>query len=407
MKKIFSHVKNIISVAIIGIMFPVFVFAQTANMMIDITVGAQNPSEETINQYQKVFDITPLIAVTPNISTQTYTLKIFQGNAVGGTSIDTPILLSGTLTTSPTVDGLVPGNYVAAVYMGTSKVSPTVPFTINDTNPTGTNGIPNSIGAEQFPPTNVGVFKISFTPGGQTITETTAEINGTLSSIVLSPLTLTAVSGPVGSPLGNEQSLLSISYPGLPPGEQKPIELSFSGLTPGQTYSFAFKNGGSTSQSISFTTPNGTTIMNPVFAGNVLGVNENPGGLDPVVDTVSDKGIVPKCGRTPGEGIPEEETHMCGYEDFIQLISNVIQYAVIIIGPIIGIFVIYSGFMIMWLGKDGDPTAEIMAELKKHKQRLLRIAIGVAVMLSSYLIVMTIIRELGVKPEYTLIDIIS
>jgi hypothetical protein len=72
-----------------------------------------------------------------------------------------------------------------------------------------------------------------------------------------------------------------------------------------------------------------------------------------------------------------------------------------------GIFIIYSGFMIMWLGKDGDPTAEVMAQLKKHKQRMLKIAIGIAVMMSSYLIVMMIIKELGVKPEYTLIDIIS
>ena len=274
------------------------------------------------------------------------------------------------------------------------------------TNPTGGSGIPGSIGVEESP-TLVGVLKIVFPPEQQIITQTTAEIHGILSSILITPVNLTAVSGPDGSPLGNEQPIISISYPGLAPGEQKPITLSFSGLTPGQTYSFAFKNGGVTSPARSFTTPNGTTIMNPVFAGNVLGVNENPGGLDPVVDTISDKGIVPKCGRTAGEGVSNKETRMCGYEDFIQLISNVIQYAVIIIGPIMGIFIIYSGFMIIWLGKDGDPTAEVMVQLKKHKQRMIKIAIGIAIMMSSYLIVMMIINELGVKPEYTLIDIIS
>lgn len=266
---------------------------------------------------------------------------------------------------------------------------------------------PGPVYQPTIPPIASGVFKVTFPPNDQVITETSAQIKGLVTTVLTSPVNITAVSGISGQPLGNEKTVLTVPAPGIVPGEQKTITLTFSGLTPGVTYAFALRNNGITSSPVSFTTPNNSSVPNPLFNGSSLGTSNNPNTNQPAVDTISEKGIVPKCGRTPGDGVPDKETEMCTYKDFLQLIENIVTYTVTIISIVVGIYAIYSGVMIIWLGKDGDPTAAISAEIKKHKQQLLRIAVGVAIMASSYLIVLTIVRELGVREEYTLLDVIN
>jgi hypothetical protein len=89
------------------------------------------------------------------------------------------------------------------------------------------------------------------------------------------------------------------------------------------------------------------------------------------------------------------------------LISNILKYALIIFGPIVAVLVLYSGFVIIWLGKIPDPTAEQMQMLRNAKARLVKIGIGIAIILSAWVFIATITRELGVKSSYSLLDLFN
>ncbi|NBV42657.1 hypothetical protein EBR96_07820, partial [bacterium] len=220
-----------------------------------------------------------------------------------------------------------------------------------------------------------------------------------------------------GDPAANvELQLVKIPNPqGLKAGADATGTLVFSGLTAGTTYNFVIRNKvtNTVSEPVRFTTPTAdgqksyVSYANGAYDYLPSGGYDAPVGDGVVEDTISDSGIVPKCGRTPGPGIPVTETVPCGYKDFLQLIANVIKYALIILGPIIAIIFIYSGFTIMIYGKIPDPTQEQKAILKGAKQRLVRIAIGLLIILSAWVAIATITRELGVKEEYTLLDVFT
>lgn len=126
-------------------------------------------------------------------------------------------------------------------------------------------------------------------------------------------------------------------------------------------------------------------------------------------DTISDKGIVPKCGRTQNAAgtIPDKELEMCKYQDFMQLITNIIQYALIIIGPIIAMICMFSGAMILWLNYNSDPTTGIQKQIKYYWGILVRAIIGLFIIMIAWVIVATVIKELGVKPAFVLLDVFS
>jgi hypothetical protein len=193
------------------------------------------------------------------------------------------------------------------------------------------------------------------------------------------------------------------------PGTTEQITMEFTGLEAGKTYQFAIKNKvtNTLSKPFIFTTPGGLTNETALFNGNRVGEIGTAGSFTEMTDTISDKGIVPRCGLTKGSGITAEEEKMCGYSDFLQLISNIVTYGLILIGPLVAIMAMYSGAMIIVLGKNPDPTGELMKQLANHKARLVKIAIGIAIILMSYVIITTILRELGVKKEYQLLDVIS
>jgi hypothetical protein len=249
-----------------------------------------------------------------------------------------------------------------------------------------------------------GGISVTFPPDNQVITSNSAEIHGTVYSLVTVPIELSVLSGVAGSPLGNEKPLFSAT---MLPGQSKPITVTLSGLVAGETYYFAIKNAvtGTVTSPLYFTTPGGALNQVAKFAGHAVGGTGAPDDIT-IEDSISDSGIVPKCGRTAGPNVSDiNETRMCGYKDFIQLVANVINYALLLLGPIIAIYAMYLGVMIIIEGKAKDPTSAMMKRLEDHKKQLGRIVIAVIIILFAWTLIATIIRELGVKPNYVLLDV--
>ena len=267
----------------------------------------------------------------------------------------------------------------------------------------------------------VGGLLITFPPAGQTIKQTSATIKANLHALVDLPMVdTTYIWSKTGDPAANvEKKLLKVLGPiGMKMGEDQLATLSFTGLTAGKTYTFIVKNKITNTESdpIKFTTP--TTANGKSYLSYTDGFVDytSSGGYGapstgtPIVDTISDKGIVPPCGRTIPDDASDELKKQgipCGYQDFLQLISNILKYALIIFGPIVAVLVIYSGFVIMWLGRIPDPTAEQMQMLRDAKARLVKIGIGIAIILSAWVLIATITRELGVKSSYSLLDLFN
>lgn len=291
---------------------------------------------------------------------------------------------------------------------------------IYNANGTVTQGKPD----EPIPDTSRsnGGLLITFPPAKQNIQQTRAVIRATIRALVdLPSVNVSYIWNRTGDPTANrEESLLVVAPPvGLEAGQEREMPLSFIGLSPGATYTFVLKNNVTnvTSDPIQFTTP-----LNPgdkayiQYEGDQFdygsGGYDAPAGGDGIVtDTISDKGIVPLCGRTwyESSGLPEDADQFqpCGLDDFFQLISNLIQYGIIIIGPIVAILAMYSGFQIMILGRIPDKNSEQFQRFKAAQARLVKIAIGLAIMLSGYILITTITRELGVKETYTFLDLLS
>jgi hypothetical protein len=292
---------------------------------------------------------------------------------------------------------------------GSTSVTPIVP-TLPPFSSTGASTVSaDPTGTYQAPPQVFGGISVTFPRENQIINETSAEIHGVVSALIIVPVELSFISGIAGKPLGNAQPLLSAT---LMPGEMKPITMKFTGLNAGTSYYFILKNKKTNTQSyaIYFTTPGGTTNERATFAGKTLGGQDAPPDIV-FEDKVSDKGIVPKCGRTAGPNVPtggdNDETHMCGFKDFMQLVANIINFALVIIGPIIAIFLMYTGAMIIIYGKKHDPTGGAMEKLKKYKQQFFRIGLGIIIIIFAWTIIATILRELGVKPNYIMLDLFS
>ncbi len=266
----------------------------------------------------------------------------------------------------------------------------------------------------------LGGLLVSFPPDQQNITQTSAVIEANVHAVIDLPFVeLAYIWNKTGDPSANmELQLVKIPGPkGLKAGEDTSGTLVFSGLTPGTAYSFVIRNKitNTISEPVRFITPTAegqksyVSYLNGAYDYSPSGGYDAPAGNGIIDDTVSDTGIVPKCGRTPGKGdnINDLQFQPCGYREFLQLIANIIKYALIIIGPIIAIMVIASGFIIMIYGKIPDPTSEQKAILKGAKQRLVKIGIGILIILSAWILIATITRELGVKEGYTLLDLVT
>ncbi len=387
-----------------------------------LTPLAQQPDAEHAGKFITGFSIAPNGVLTVDVP---LILKIYKYTG------STPIFLKqgnlsiplGSGTIFPTVNDLAAGDYSASLLSGTAQVSADGRWTVVDSSTPGQN--PNPSPQPQLPNSPilpgqsnyVGGISISFKPSDQIVNEDSAVIKATISVQLNMPADFQVLSGI--SPSQISQSFTPILQPvsvnqGLVPGEVRTFSIPFSGLAKGTTYYFVVKNNATGTQSPvwNFTTKGGTTQA-PTSAMTVYdtasGPYADPGSFAPVADTISDKGIVPKCSRTQNEAgtIPPEEIRMCSYKDFIQLVTNVIQYALIIIGPIIAVVVMFAGAMILWLNYDSDPTAKIEAQKKKYFGILGRAAIGLGIVLIAWVLVATLIKELGVKPEFVLLDLFN
>lgn len=270
-----------------------------------------------------------------------------------------------------------------------------------------------------------GGLTVSFPPQLQVITDTSAELRGQVSVNLAMPIDLSVVFGPKGSPLGNEQQLLSVPATvtppsaGLEPGVIKPVTVIFSGLAKGQTYQFAIKNKTTNQlgEPLEFTTTGGTEKGGVItYTGGLFPYTPAPGtgtgsasGPTEFTDTISDKGIVPKCGRIQNEQgtVPASELRMCDANDFMQLIENVFLYGLTLLGIFVTCIAIYSGAMTIWLGRLHDPTAEQRAALTSSSGRLVRVVIGLVIIVFAWVLVATLFTTLGVKSQYSLLDIVS
>lgn len=264
----------------------------------------------------------------------------------------------------------------------------------------------------------IGGITVSFIPSEQQITETSATLQATISSQIEMPVQFQVLVG--SSPSQITQTLMPTLTPasvnqGLVPGEIKKLSIPFTGLVKNTTYYFIVKNNATGTQSPvwNFTTQGGTgaPLTSPT---TIIDTSTNPYAQpdtlqQPVSDTISDKGIVPKCGRTQNDAgtIPDNELRMCTADDFFLLVANVIQYALIIFGPILAMVVMFAGAMILWLNWSSDPTEEIKTQIKKYWGILVNAGIGVFIIVIAWVLVATLIKELGVKPEFVLLDLFN
>lgn len=121
----------------------------------------------------------------------------------------------------------------------------------------------------------------------------------------------------------------------------------------------------------------------------------NPGGLNYNLSTESDQGLVP-CRAE--EGIESR----CGFRDLMTLIGNIINFALVLILPIIAILAVVIG--VMMISNRSNPTKLI--ELKNQATKIL---IGVMVILLSWVLVANILNVvLGDEAKrYILLDLAS
>lgn len=100
-------------------------------------------------------------------------------------------------------------------------------------------------------------------------------------------------------------------------------------------------------------------------------------------------GLVP-CGN------PDQP--QCTFSDVMKLISNLINYIFVLVVPITAIVAMIIGFEFMTSGG----KVELRAILK---ERFGKLVIGLLIVLAAWLIVATVLRTLGVKDAYILLDL--
>ena len=301
--------------------------------------------------------------------------------------------------------------YSGATFFTVGDVQSTTTHNTNTNPHTSSTASPStSVNAQNY----VGGVSIDFPPDQQTITKTSAALKARISVKIAMPINLVYMWGATGSPLGSEETLYDQENPPMTTSQWETVPINLNGLTAGTSYQFAIKNKitNITSAPLMFTTATASGAASVLtYAGAVFPYSPSTGGMQAPVSTSGNQGVlsqlVPLCGRTPGPGIPASQTNACGFKDFLQMISNVIQFMLIIMVPIIAGLIMYSGFIIIWLGKIPDPTSEQSAMLRRAKGTLVRIAIGVTIILLAYTLIATILRELDVKPAYVLLNIFT
>ena len=127
-----------------------------------------------------------------------------------------------------------------------------------------------------------------------------------------------------------------------------------------------------------------TLILSPVMGMKVAHVNA--------------AGLVPDCGVTKSEtsSTGKEKTSVgtpCGFNDFMQLINNVINFLLFVIAtPLVAIIFCYAGFLLLTSGGSAE-------RMTKVKSIFFNVVIGYIIALIAWLLVKTILVTVGFDPK--------
>jgi hypothetical protein len=183
-------------------------------------------------------------------------------------------------------------------------------------------------------------------------------------------------------------------------GDKVPVSFKLDGLTTapgGKTYYYAYVKasdpnirysdpisvlffGSSTGASAGTTTANGTAQGGAVTGIATVGTPQDFSG-----------GLVPCSGDIrSGNG-----SDPCTFKHLLKLINNVINFLILLIGPIIAIIVCYVGFLYMTSGGSEEARG-------KAKTAFWHVVLGTLAVLGAWLIINTILTTLGVSDAYKL-----
>ena len=179
--------------------------------------------------------------------------------------------------------------------------------------------------------------------------------------------------------------------------ETKPIKFTFMDLEPNTTYYYRIIDTTLTplrdyniAEGI-FTTPKSDMSS---IAGGELTIDSDlliPPIVTGNITIDEDAGLVP-CGN------PDQAP--CDYNKFIKLLHNIINYVLLLLGPIAAVVFAYAGFIL--LTANGAPD-----KITKARKIFLNTAIGIVIILCAWLIVAEILHFIGLDPSYFLLDISS
>ncbi len=102
-------------------------------------------------------------------------------------------------------------------------------------------------------------------------------------------------------------------------------------------------------------------------------------------------GILPECGYDNNKNGVIEETELCHYSNLIEFANTAIDFIIKLALVVTPISFAYAGFIILTSGGDEG-------KLKKGKEILIKVGIGFAVILASYLFI-SFIMNTFVDPE--------
>ncbi len=94
-----------------------------------------------------------------------------------------------------------------------------------------------------------------------------------------------------------------------------------------------------------------------------------------------------QCGR---EGPLENGRQACGFKQFIELISRIIDFLLLLVAPIVAtVLILYHGVMILTSGGNAE-------KLTAAKSAIFKVVIGFAIACGAWIIVKFVMVKLGV-----------
>lgn len=282
-------------------------------------------------------------------------------------------------------------------YFYATDTANTTSYPVQQFTTTGTPPPPNII-----PPSNANLSNTTYVTlpsAEQVITETSVTLSGHLTALATAPVRLGIAYGVSPSLMLTTDEVFESAS--MASGAQDTFTYTMANLTPGTGYYFQFRDliRNTDSPLLYVKTKGGNgTGDGPHYGAYVLtdGTTNGvpPAGVPLVVeDPFENEGLVPcATDRNPG---------MCTFQDFLKLIGNVIDYALILLVPATAAICVYAG--VSFIVSKGDAI-----KLKVAKERLVRVLIAAAVIMLAWAVVAGIYRALipaELLDQYTLLDI--